>query len=191
MFLLTVSACTMTSSTPVSEELPPANLVTYAEGSKWTWDRGGNVETSEVVSIDGDLLKFEQNNGCTYTRHADMFGPEISYENCGGRGAVLEIVNTKGQIWPLKVGNRQSWTFQSDVSGQKDSQTRSCVVDSQEQITVPAGQFDTYKIVCKSPGQNRTSYYAPSVKSNVKIVNKKIGISKNLYELISVSIVQP
>jgi len=190
-FLILSGGCATSSPTPVSSELAPANLVVYAEGSKWTWERGGKIETSEVTSVDNDILKFTQNTGCSYTRGTDMFGPETSFENCGGHSGGSAIIETKGQLWPLQVGNRQSWTYQSNDATSSATQTRKCIVEGQERVTVPAGQFDAYKIVCKSKNQTRTSYYAPSAKSNVIVDNEIVGVSRNRYELVSVSIAQP
>jgi len=190
VFSVLTGACSTQSTTAVTSELPPADLVAYAPGSIWTWERGGKVETSEIISIDTNVLKFSLDSGCVYTRHAGMFGPEISFENCGGRSDEINILETNGQLWPLEVGKRQSWTYRSIKSSSEATQTRECAVEAQERVTVPAGQFDTYKIVCKSGNQNRTSYYAPSMKSTVLIDNHIIGLSRNRYELQAASILE-
>ena len=76
-------------------------------------------------------------------------------------------------VWPLDVGRR--WEFAYTLSRPKDRTTeerrRECVVEKEETLTVPAGTFQTVKVVCRNPRTGRPTHeawYAPAVKHWVK-----------------------
>lgn len=57
-----------------------------------------------------------------------------------------------GYVYPLKVG--KSWSTQHKVTmanGTVNDITFACKVEDREKVTVPAGTFDTFRIVCESP----------------------------------------
>jgi hypothetical protein len=76
-------------------------------------------------------------------------------------------------VWPLDVGRR--WEFAYTVARPKDRTTeerkRECVAEKEETVTVPAGTFQTVKVVCRNPRTGRPTHeawYAPAVKHYVK-----------------------
>ena len=56
-----------------------------------------------------------------------------------------------GYVYPLSVG--QSWSTKHKMTTAKGTSeiTYSCKVEGREPVAVPAGTFDTLKIVCESP----------------------------------------
>lgn len=75
--------------------------------------------------------------------------------------------------WPLAVG--KSWESryvrERPIDRATSEEIRTCVVERQEQITVPAGTFATLKIVCTDARSGRVRlevWYSPEVKQWVK-----------------------
>jgi hypothetical protein len=60
-----------------------------------------------------------------------------------------------GYMYPLSIG--QSWSTKHKVTTPRGSSelNYSCKVEGREKVTVPAGTFDTLKIVCENPGVSR------------------------------------
>jgi len=76
--------------------------------------------------------------------------------------------------WPLAVGTKWDHTFTRE--NLRDRQTTDYVfsweVAGTEQVTVPAGTFDTFKVISRNVKTGRSLYemwYAPSAKQYVKI----------------------
>lgn len=64
-----------------------------------------------------------------------------------------------GYLYPLKVG--KSWSTQHKVTtanGAVTNITYACKVEDREKVTVPAGTFDTLRIVCESPVSRDVSW---------------------------------
>ncbi len=192
--VLAISACASTEKAPVEAEAvhegvnAPAQLVRYAAGSSWQWvEKGGREINATIVAVDGDNYQYALDNGCTFTRDITLFAPETKWRNCATSGA-LEIVKTEGQIWPLAIGNKQSWIMK-DESG-RDLGARSCVVNDRKNVSVPAGEFDAFEVVCEGRGHSKTSYYAPAMKSVISSVTHVLGSTKVGPELVSAALIE-
>jgi hypothetical protein len=87
---------------------------------------GGTI----MVTPDGKWMAFVGRDGKT----AATFDPPIGY------------------VYPLKVG--KTWSTQHKMTlanGTVNNMTFACKVEDREKVTVPAGTFDTFRIVCESP----------------------------------------
>src|SRR5262245_36899077 len=148
---LTLAGCASGPNTaPVTAELPPAELGVYPAGTTWQGiDKDGGKVTTTLVATDGKVLQLESSSGCKWSENAGVFTPSLTWTDCGGDSGTQTIEATSGNIWPLKVGNTQSWTLSGeDSAGDSWSTTRHCVVKSTERVTVPAGSFDAYRVEC-------------------------------------------
>jgi hypothetical protein len=87
-------------------------------------------------------------------------------------------------VWPLEVGRR--WTHDGvfeDRSGRKES-TQSFLVERAETVEVPAGRFETLRLVRESTTLHFDRYwYAPSVRSYVKWTGRR-GDTEFTMELV-------
>jgi hypothetical protein len=173
---------------PVTAELPPGELGVYPAGTKWQGiELGGDSVATTLVATDGNVLQFESSSGCKWSENAGVFTPSLSWKDCEGTSGTQTIVSTEGNIWPLKVGNTQSWTLTGkDSSGDTWSTTRNCAVKSTERVTVPAGSFDAYRVECGDTWSTMTFFYSPQLKDNLyyQRVHKKKGM-KNKWEYVS------
>ena len=186
---LALSGCASGPETkPVAMELAPAELGVYPAGTKWEGvGLGGEKVTTTLVATDGDVLEFESSNGCKWSENAGIFVPSLSWSNCEGGSGTQSIASTEGNIWPLKVGNTQSWTLTGkDSSGDTWSTTRKCLVKSAERVTVPAGEFNSYRVECSDTWATMTFFYSPQLKDNLyyQRVHKKRGL-QNKWEYAS------
>jgi hypothetical protein len=75
--------------------------------------------------------------------------------------------------WPVRPGT--SWEIKTTEERPKIRQTNdlvyACRAESEELVSVPAGQFQTVKVICQNARTARTAYetwYAPSVKHWVR-----------------------
>ncbi|MBP5856516.1 hypothetical protein KAJ83_05825 [Marivibrio halodurans] len=70
-------------------------------------------------------------------------------------------------LFPLEVGKTVSARGTSHYKGRSSPFERTCVVEDQLKITVPAGAFDTFKVDCRirfrQGGYTVTFWYAPSI----------------------------
>ena len=75
--------------------------------------------------------------------------------------------------WPLVVG--KSWESryvgERPIAKSSQEEVRSCLVEKQERIIVPAGTFETLKVVCTDPRNREVvgeTWFAPEVRNMVK-----------------------
>jgi len=90
------------------------------------------------------------------------------------------FIQSATTLWPLRAGNAASYSETGTWVGKGGAESSygtvwSCAVDGTERVSVMAGDFDTYKIVCKRYSiskkkktrarlrEKKTWYYAPEV----------------------------
>ena len=159
---------------PVSAALAPMPKPTPQIGSTRTWkDSYGKKYSETITGVDKATANYETSYGCTATRaHHEFLAQWLKWKNCGrrrsnGRGS---ITNLEGRIWPLKVGNKWKYDYEgSTESGRSWSGQRSCEVKGQVRVSVPAGGFDTYRVVCETAYVRREYHISPVIKINVLI----------------------
>lgn len=127
-----------------------------------------------VTGVKDDRVIMVSETGARQVRPRNPLLPNVEWENkTYGQGKRL-ISNLQGEMFPLEVGNQM--TFTSTVDTDKPPYAWeydwSCKVASQQKVTVPAGEFDTFKVDCKRREQEVISlYYAPKVGYAVRFDN--------------------
>lgn len=175
---------------PVEKELAPADFMARPIGSKWTWrEEGKDDVTFEIVSADGVLTVFQGTDGCKSTLDADGFTVYRAWENCSG-GSGSQEIDRPEKIWPLEVGKSETFTYTGQNSkGHTWSGSRTCEVTGTANVTVPAGTFDTYRVVCSDKGNRYVFHYAPELGSSITVTRNPVGSSKSkayLRELVTI-----
>lgn len=154
---------------PVSEPLAPAPLPHYAVGDRFTWLKSGDEVTVEVAGITGDQIMWSATDGATWTTTADFAMPATEWSTPDNGKGQQQASGIMGALFPLEVG--KTMTMQVMGSSAEWPQSwqlpRECAVESQQRVTVPAGSYDTYKVVCKSAERIYTYFYAPEIGHNV------------------------
>ena len=177
--IVAVCQSTKVEATPVKAELAPAEAPTFTVGSKMTWREEGEDDlTSEIVSVDGNKVTIQVDNGCNSTFTSDGFNLWTRWENCGGNTGSSRF-ERPGGIFPLEVGKKETYkTRGKNDKGHTWSSTWTCRVTETANVTVPAGNFDTYRVVCKDKWRRKDYYFAPELGSNVIISQSPIGSSR-------------
>ena len=147
----------------------------------------------EATRLDEKTQKISRSNGCVTTNSTeDRYGPNLSWKNCNDSrkwhsGKVTDF-DREGSLWPFKVGNKvkYSYTRQDANGGYHYGTNMSCKVAATETVTVPAGEFGTYRIDCKYPWQTQSFWYAPAVDRTVKMELEHRKRGKTVSELAEI-----
>ena len=127
----------------------------YMVGDSFTFDNP--VLTWTVVSVEGEKVYWRSDKGDEQVTGHDPLLPSLEWKNPGLGGGRRVITDVKGALFPLT--NPGNMTFTSKVENWtiKDGQATpplkweynwSCSVAGQETVEVPAGKFETYRVVC-------------------------------------------
>lgn len=157
---------------PVPTRLPPAARPAYARGDTFIY---GRMTVRRVTAVDGDRLEWTTQDGAVQAGARDFFVPPLRHEPSGSRVSST-IDGRPSTLWPLQVGNRvrfeevrrTEWPSTGEVRTQRYAWD--CEVEDMRVSYVPAGDFDTFHVVCRSyahgfplPVQVLTWDYAPSL----------------------------
>ncbi len=152
-------------------ELRPGAAFVFRHGN------GGEV-SSRVIGVDGEEVTWQADNGWTWTGKA-FFWPVLSWQRAGASGS-QQVSGDPGALFPLAVGERAAYRYTGRSSEEPAgwSGAGRCSVAAVERVTVPAGTFDTFKIVCEQgedlsdPYRVRTWWYAPAVGHHVATLHR-------------------
>ena len=161
------------SSTPTRHGIDRAVGPLYEPGDTYIYT-DGQIET--VLSMSENHVQWRDAKGQHWSSGRDFTVPTLQPN--GG----AQIVLHQPLAWPLRVGNRASYTVptarvQKLTMDFKDLEHWQCTVESRQQISVPAGIFDTDKIVCRLDDasahtiQSRAWYYAPAIGHYVRYID--------------------
>lgn len=171
---------TATAQQSASEvELSPAEFPVVRVGDKKVWRlKNGKESTSEVTGVDDESISGRRGDGCTW-KAVSAFGPSLEWSGCGGSAGKQTIKEREGNLFPLQVGNTARWKFRGkNNKGYSWSGTRKCNVNGTANVTVPAGTFDTYHIVCTEQWSRREWHYSPELGTTVTFRTKPKGTSR-------------
>ncbi|MCG8619924.1 MAG: hypothetical protein MI802_27205 [Desulfobacterales bacterium] len=167
-----------------------------------------NQAWEKVVGKKDDQMEWVDYRGYRTTRPMDFVYRPSAWENKkahGTRSYHIQsgiIFKKRTSLWPLKEGNQMEYWERNRLS-QPDGQTKryrylwNCKVDGTENVSVLAGEFDTYRIIARKyyPPKGRrgyrlletvTWYYAPSVAHYVKVVRKRHRKKNSEMELMAI-----
>ena len=174
-----LTACGTTVETkPVTAPLAEAPLVKFNVGdivASANHD-DSNAISGEVVAVNGDVATFSNiNNPDHYwTRHHNFVVPATSWNGSEQSGSgTQEITNITGNIFPLKIGNTMSYANSGASTKHPEGWTDSwrCKVESEENVTTPLGDLDTFKVKCSGKWRDKTWYYSPKLGTPVIYIN--------------------
>ena len=160
-----------TPSAPSDRQGNPAKGPLYEAGDVYIYS-DGSVET--VVSTDQHGVEWQNAAGSRWVTPLDFTLPA---------GQSVNAMVQQPLPWPLTIGAIGKYSVRSDP-GSVDPW--SCAVEGREKVSVAAGIFDTYAIVCRpeddSPGtgESRAWYYAPAVRHYVRYVDSAANPSNNV-----------
>lgn len=160
-------------STSIKTQQASASLQPMAErmpqkGDVWRYKMADGTSAEQTaVAVTATTVSWKDTSGCAWTKPSKGFGPSLKWSGCGGADGT-QTATRSGNIYPLKVGSSEQWTVQgSNNAGNDWHTTRSCEVTGTAHITVPAGSFDTYHVVCSDNWTVREWFKAPALKTTV------------------------
>lgn len=143
----------------------------YSVGDSFTFDNP--TLTWSVVGVEGERVSWRSDRGDEQVTGHDPLLPALEWKNPTQGGGRRSISDVKGALFPLKAGNRmtftsevESWTTTEGTAGDVQSwrYNWSCSVNDAETIEVQAGSFETYKVQCgRYKPTELVFYYAPRV----------------------------
>ena len=153
---------------PVSAPLGPMAKPVMQVGDQETWrNKKGEEWTRTVAGMDETTATFEESDGCTFTRPHEVFAQWLEWANCRSEGSGT-VKLTKGDVWPLEAGKKWRYKYAgSNKKGRKWKGKESCQVKEEVRVKVPAGEFDTFHVVCKTKRIRRDYYISPELEANV------------------------
>lgn len=177
--LITFSAPVLAYEVIGKAELEPMAKPTnpsFVAGTKRHWLRDGEESITTIVSLDGDTYSGNRSiDECSWVEMTYEFAaPSLSWKNCNGTSGTQTITKTKGSPWPLHSKSKFEYKFRGSYhDGSKPwVSTRKCKVKAQERVSVPAGEFDTYKLECKDKWNKRTYWFSPDLGHSVLFKRK-------------------
>lgn len=143
----------------------------YMVGDSFTFDNP--VLTWTVVSVEGEKVYWRSDQGDEQVTGHDPLLPALEWKNPGSGGGRRVITDIKGALFPLTDPGNMTFTSKVENWTIKDGQATppqkwdynwSCNVAGQETVEVPAGKFDTYKVICGRYKPNELEFfYSPDI----------------------------
>ena len=161
-FMLVGCAGAPVEEMPVTAVLAPMPQPKVGVGHTWTGLRNGKPHTYKIVADRGDAWDWVSSGGCTFTMAKTGFAPGMKWANCEADDG-QQTSTLSGQIWPLVVGKKWSFTFKGTNARGSWNGIRNCEVESAVNIQTALGRTDTYKVVCRDKWNVRTFYVSPEV----------------------------
>ena len=139
------------------------------------------------MSVDGGTVSYGSSDGCRFTRLHEEFSQLVKWEGCpfgSGEGTTKLI---EGRIWPLKAGSRFVYEYAGgDHRGRSWHGKMACSVEGAARIAVPAGEFDTYRLVCNTKNIRREYYISPKLGTTVRFSRSRFdGRRSSTRDLVS------
>lgn len=180
---------TLPAKAPLAQ-LPPAPQPLYQPGDTYVFNDDGNVVQEQVVGVTPDRVTWTNDSGLIWTTTNELVTPQLSWSSHPelGRGR-QSIIGNPGTLFPLQEGNIVAYGIRGSsekVPTGWEDEVR-CVVAGQEDVTVPAGTFTTFRIDCKRKNVDTSLYYAP-VAQNYVLRERTFANSGSRKELMSVSL---
>ena len=138
-------------------QLSPAPLPSYSKGTTFVYS-DGRWET--IADTSQGMVIWKDHRNYAYSGSADFTHRPAKWQSktrsvtrqFGPRADVYTQSATT--LWPLRTGNVATYSetgtwIEKDGTDSSYQTAWSCVVEGTERISVMAGDFDTYKIVCK------------------------------------------
>jgi len=174
-------------ATPLSERMPVVAAPALRPGDSFVFRfPNGAEQTETVTAVSGDRVSWRIPSGATWTTVTGTMFDTSQWSGSASYGdGRQQFSGNYADLFPLRVGNDARYVARGNSSKQRDGWARSwtCTVPSEESVTVVAGTFETYRVMCYRRGQLRTYFYAPAV--NMYVLRVVTGADPGRKELVS------
>jgi hypothetical protein len=155
----------------------------YHVGDSLTFEENGDEQPNFVTAIQNDQIYWIDNSGTRWITFVDPTIPPLTEIPRSGRPSLLRFFSPeKPTVFPLEVGKKVDYTVTVSRSDQAApyNEQHSCEVHPPRQMTVEAGTFDAWEIVCTRNGMIDTYYYAPKIGAVVLKRREAPGATRRL-----------
>lgn len=173
-------------------DVPPA----YRPGDAYVYS-DGRVEI--VDAVDGDMVAWRGQDDSGFRASRNFVLPRVFWRT-GTRIGMRRLSAAPDILWPLTVGRRASFTADAVLMRDSDRQDRTawretwdCEVAGIETVDVPAGRFDTFRVVCfrqvrpRGVAWRRVWHYAPAVRHYIRRIDSHSdGSPPRVVDLVAV-----
>jgi hypothetical protein len=170
-----VQVSAQASASTARPNLTKGDTWSYRVVDNWT-DKELRQFQHEFAEVSTDNLVFRFTNKANNA--VSTFRTDLDLNSCRAMKDSKELSCKGPYKFPLSIGQKTSYSKQPYANGNGFNDA-DCNIEAVEQLTVPAGSFETYKIACSgfwttAVGEayggsfKETIWYAPSVKRFVK-----------------------
>ncbi|OGL28793.1 MAG: hypothetical protein A3G44_10215 [Candidatus Rokubacteria bacterium RIFCSPLOWO2_12_FULL_73_47] len=205
---LLLGGCAAVETKPIAGAAPPAPRPAYAVGQRWIRSDG----VWDLRYAGADVYAFRAADGSEIILNRDLL-PRTVVDRSGGAGAGLnepfQFFPTPRLDWPLAVGkhgaSRGKWQYHREEVAELPSSrvgggtyrrvfrfvvsaeaTFTWRVDAWEQVRIPAGRFEAYRLTFRivpdaaeaqgAPAWWLRAWYAPAVRQFVAAEGANVGL---------------
>lgn len=145
---------------PVVNPMQPLEARRAVVGDQFVYLTEKSDQTSMTTrEVSADRVAFEDESGCRFSDKGSSFAPSPDWSNCGGSAGTQVSRRLGGSIFPLAIGNSESWHYSgTNTNGDRWESKLDCTVPGVVDVTVPAGTFDTYYVRCEDEWWVREYY---------------------------------
>lgn len=187
---VTLTACSTmeqsvkTAAVPV--ELPAMDRPDdHAVGAEFHWITNGEKLTSKVIAVEDGVSTIQLEDGCEWKHLGWDWAPVLEINNCYGRSESSQIRKSEGSPWPMQTGKKWSHSYtRFQDSGKTTRLTYRCEVNTAEIVSIPAGEFRAFKIICKDRSSTKTYWFTPDHAAGVVKSTNKTGTNTSMSDLV-------
>lgn len=159
-------------------------------GSVFVYDNP--VEQWEVIGSDKYNLFWRGPQGATKLTTLSTILPDLRWDG-GNRSGRRVITEVQGFLHPLKIGNKMSF-HEEAIHGSPPGTFSGewfCEVQNRTEVTVPAGTFDTWQVLCKLNGlEYRLANYSEQLGYNVRMIHVTDDNQATVRQLVASSLLK-
>lgn len=179
VFVVLAGCITIADQRP---RLAPAPIPSFKPGTTFVFTKG---RTDTVSAVGADFVVWSDRQGNRRTR-----SPNFVHTTAEWREVPVYQTGFKvgpDALWPLQLGKRVKFYA---VGSQSERMWR-CRVTGTRNVNVRAGQFDIYRVRCRSGSKpatvhERIWYYAPAIGHYVLYIYKRDRKTRRRHELVAV-----
>jgi len=150
------------AAAPVQGPMAPV----LAIGDSFTYDDTGTQVQEKVTGFSGQRAIWQNDRGVTWIQSADVISPPIAWSGDPRLGqGNQQVFGEPGRLFPLALGKTVKFQVAGTAEKVPDGwqAENSCSVAGKQPVTVKAGTFETWRIVCQRGEVTETINYVPEL----------------------------
>ncbi len=161
-----------------------ASLPTFQKGDRLVYDAPDH--TRRVTSVLADRVQWNIPDAGSMVTPRNPFVPPLRWSGGGGNSGSQSVEGDPDALFPLKVGRSVRFTTsgKNRKSGKQWTLDWQCEATKRHRLSVPAGSFNTVRVVCDNRMMTQTYDYAPAIGYWVRKRQERQGRDPRTIELV-------